>query len=85
MLLDLKMPRMDGFDVLGWMQNQPKLKLLPVTVLSSSNEDRDVDRAYALGANSYVIKPGSFHGVVALVEHLLTYWIEVNRPPSSAS
>ena len=84
MLLDLKMPRADGFDVLGWMQKQPTLKLLPVTVLSSSNEDRDVDRAYALGANSYVVKPGSFGGVVELVERLLAYWIEVNRPPSPA-
>ena len=51
-LLDLKMPRVDGFDVLCWMQKQPTLKLLPVTVLSSSNEDRDVDRAYALGLAS---------------------------------
>ena len=82
MLLDLKMPRVDGFDVLGWMQKQPTLKLLPVTVFSSSNEDGDVDRAYALGANSYVVKPGSFGGVVDLVERLLAYWIEINRPPS---
>lgn len=84
MLLDLKMPKADGFDVLGWMQKQPTLKLLPVTVLSSSNEDRDVDRAYVLGANSYVVKPGSFNGVIELVERLLAYWIEVNRPPSPA-
>ena len=84
MLLDLQMPRADGFDVLGWMQKQPTLKLLPVTVFSSSNENRDVDRAYALGANSYVVKPGSFGGVVELVEKLVAYWIEVNRPPSAA-
>src|SRR4051812_3913218 len=58
-LLDLKMPRADGFDVLHWMQTQPKLKLLPVTVLTSSNFDRDVDRAYGLGANSYLVKPNS--------------------------
>src|SRR6185295_4820460 len=67
MLLDLKMPKVDGFDVLGWMQGQPQLKLLPVTVLTSSNQDRDVDRAYGLGANSYLVKPGSFSGFVDIV------------------
>jgi len=85
MILDLKMPKADGFDVLGWLQNQPTLKLLPVTVLSSSDEDRDVDRAYALGANSYVVKPASFGGIVSLVETLKAYWLELNRPPSSVS
>ena len=85
MILDLKMPKVDGFDVLDWMQKQPTLKLLPVAVFSSSNEDRDVDRAYALGANSYVVKPGSFGGTLALVETLKAYWLELNRPPSAVS
>jgi CheY-like chemotaxis protein len=85
MLLDLKMPKADGFDVLGWLQKQPKLKLLPVTVLTSSNQDSDVDRAYGLGANSYLVKPSSFGGFVDIVERLMDYWVEANRPPSAVS
>jgi CheY-like chemotaxis protein len=83
MLLDLKMPKMDGFDVLGWLQNHPKLKTLPVAVLTSSNHDKDVDRAYGLGANSYLVKPTSFDDFVGIVEKLRAYWIEINRPPSA--
>ena len=81
-LLDLKMPKADGFDVLGWMQKQPQLKLLPVTVLTSSNFDKDVDRAYGLGANSYLVKPSSLDGYEEIAEKLQSYWIETNRPPS---
>ena len=81
-LLDLKMPKADGFDVLEWMQQQPKLKLPPVTVLTSSNQDKDIDRAYGLGANSYLVKPNSFDAFVDIVERLRAYWIEINRPPS---
>ena len=81
-LLDLKMPKADGFDVLGWMQKQPQLKLLPVTVLTSSNFDKDVDRAYGLGANSYLVKPSSLDGYEEIAEKLQSYWIEANRPPS---
>ena len=55
MLLDLKMPRLDGFDVLGWVRQQPTLKRLPIIVLSSSNMPEDVDRAYDLGANSFIV------------------------------
>jgi len=83
MLLDLKMPKLDGFDVLEWLQKHPNLKVLPVTVLTSSNLDRDVDRAYFLGANSYVVKPSSFAGFMDIVEGLRTYWIEINRPPTA--
>lgn len=83
LLLDLKMPKMDGFDVLGWLQKQPKLKMLPVTVLTSSDQDKDVDRAYDLGANSYLVKPDSFGSFVDIVEKLRDYWIKINRPPSA--
>jgi CheY-like chemotaxis protein len=83
MLLDLKMPKLDGFDVLGWLQNQPKLKTLPVTVLTSSDQDKDVDRAYGLGANSYLVKPDSYNGFVEIVQKLRAYWLELNRPPST--
>lgn len=81
LLLDLKMPKMDGFDVLRWLQRQPELRRLVVTVLSSSDESKDVNLAYDLGANSYVVKPGSMDGYAKIVEKLRDYWLEVNRPP----
>src|SRR5436309_2794115 len=67
-LLDLKMPKMNGFDVLRWLQKQPELRRLIITVLSSSNESEDVNLAYDLGANSYVVKPGSLNGYAHVVE-----------------
>jgi CheY-like chemotaxis protein len=80
-LLDLKMPKLNGFDVLRWLQKQPELRRLIVTVLSSSDESRDVNLAYDLGANSYVVKPGSLMGYTNIVEKLRDYWLDVNRPP----
>lgn len=81
LLLDLKMPKLNGFDVLRWLQQQPELRRLIVTVLSSSEEPTDVNLAYDLGANSYVVKPGSLNGYANVVEKLRDYWLEVNRPP----
>lgn len=78
MLLDLKMPKMDGFDVLLWLQQQPRLKRLPVMVLSSSSQDGDVDRAYDLGANCYVVKPNSLAGYHDIAEGLREFWVELN-------
>jgi CheY-like chemotaxis protein len=80
-LLDLKMPKLNGFDVLRWLQKQPELRRLIVTVLSSSDESRDVNLAYDLGANSYVVKPDSLTGYTNIVEKLRDYWLDVNRPP----
>src|SRR6266852_4538612 len=57
MLLDIKMPRLDGFAVLDWLRKQPCLKRLPVTMFSSSDMEKDIDRAYELGANSFLVKP----------------------------
>src|SRR4051812_49319470 len=57
LLLDLKMPRMDGFQVVGWVRQQPLLKRLPVIIFSSSDQEHDINRAYDLGANSYLVKP----------------------------
>jgi len=85
LLLDLKMPKMDGFDVLRWLQQQPELRRLVVTVLSSSNESKDVNLAYDLGANSYVVKPNSTIGYANIVEKMRDYWLEVNRPPDYAT
>ncbi|HEU5125008.1 MAG TPA: response regulator [Verrucomicrobiae bacterium] len=81
LLLDLRMPRMDGFDVLAWLQEQTGLKRLPVSVLSSSDEPTDVNRAYDLGANSYLVKPKGVDGYHELVEKIRGYWLEVNCCP----
>jgi CheY-like chemotaxis protein len=69
-LLDLKMPRVSGFDVLNWLQSQDALKGVPVIVLTSSNHDADVKRAYDLGAKSYLVKPVGFEALVELVKTL---------------
>ena len=69
-LLDLKMPRVSGFDVLAWLQSDDKLRKLPVVVLTSSNHDADIKRAYDLGARSYLVKPVGFEALVELVKTL---------------
>jgi len=79
MLLDLGIPYKDGFEVLRWVRQQPGLKRLVVIVLSSVEEIEDINRAYDLGANSYLVKPGSFSGLVDLVKSLHKYWLGPNR------
>lgn len=69
-LLDLKMPRVSGFDVLTWLRSEDSLRSVPVVVLSSSNHDADVKRAYDLGAKSYLVKPVGFEALVELVKTL---------------
>jgi CheY-like chemotaxis protein len=69
-LLDLKMPRLSGFDVLSWLRSEEGLRAVPVVVLTSSNHDADVKRAYALGAKSYLVKPVGFEALVELVKTL---------------
>jgi CheY-like chemotaxis protein len=81
LLLDLKMPRVDGFSVLEWVRSQPGLKRLLVTVLTSSDCRLDINRAYDLGANSYLVKPFGNEHLVQLVEHLQKYWLGVNFAP----
>jgi CheY-like chemotaxis protein len=82
LLLDLKMPKLDGFDVLRWLQTQSGLRRLPVTVLSSSQEPCDVNRAYDLGANSYFVKPAANDNLSDIVEKIRCYWLEVNEQPN---
>ncbi len=82
-LLDLKMPGITGFEVLQWIRAQPNLRRLLVVVLTSSSLQSDVDRAYELGANSYLVKPVEFEAMVNLVRRFETYWTEINRVPSS--
>jgi CheY-like chemotaxis protein len=83
-LLDLKMPGTDGFEVLQWIRNEPERRRLLVVVLTSSNLQADVDRAYELGANSYLVKPVEFEQMVNLISRFEAYWTEINRRPSSS-
>ena len=82
-LLDLKMPGTDGFEVLQWARNEPDLKRLLIVVLTSSSLQSDVDRAYELGANSYLVKPVEFGEMVHLVQRFEAYWTEINRTPTT--
>jgi two-component system response regulator len=80
-LLDLKMPRMDGLELLQRIRSDKKTKLLPVVVLTTSTEDRDRVESYKLGANSYVRKPVDFSQFVEAVQHLGLYWLVLNETP----
>jgi CheY-like chemotaxis protein len=82
-LLDLKMPGTDGFEVLAWARNSSGLKRLLIVVLTSSNLQADVDKAYELGANSYLVKPVEFDDMVNLIQRFEAYWTEINRIPST--
>jgi len=81
LLLDLKMPKFNGFQVLAWLKAQPHLRALPVAVMTSSDQDPDVTRAYKLGADSYLIKPPNAEALLALVQRLHAYWMIVNERP----
>ncbi len=80
-LLDLKLPRKSGFELLEWVRKSPKLTRLIMVVLTSSRETKDISKAYALGANSYLVKPTSFHDLVDLVKMLKSYWLAHNQFP----
>ncbi|HEY4056353.1 MAG TPA: response regulator [Kofleriaceae bacterium] len=79
-LLDLKLPKIDGLEVLREIRNDERTKLLPVVVLTSSLEDRDLIQSYGLGANSYVRKPVDFNQFVDAVKQLGLYWLVINQP-----
>jgi len=80
-LLDLKMPRLDGMEVLRQMKGDPELKSIPVVVMTSSREEPDLVQAYALGANAYVVKPVQFHEFVDAVKQVGSFWAVLNEPP----
>ncbi|KAA9346494.1 response regulator [Larkinella humicola] len=83
LLLDLNMPLMSGFEVLGKLRADPRYNLMPVLIFSTSNAQPDIDRAYELGANSYVKKPDSFNDYKSVVEDLCNFWLRVASTPSS--
>lgn len=80
-LLDLKVPRRSGHEVLGWLRSQPGLRRLPVVVLSASEQRSDIDKAYDLGANSYLVKPSAPHALLEITTALRLYWLTLNAQP----
>jgi CheY-like chemotaxis protein len=80
-LLDLKMPRVDGLEVLQQVKKDPLLKVIPVVMMTSSREEQDLVRSYKLGVNAYVVKPLDFHEFVEAIKLLGAFWAVLNEPP----
>jgi len=81
MLLDLKLPRRSGLEVLAWLRQESAVRRLPVVVLTSSRESVDVNRAYDLGVNSYLTKPVGFEALMEMVKNVNLYWLVLNESP----
>jgi CheY-like chemotaxis protein len=81
LLLDLKLPKVDGLEVLKQIKSDERLKMIPVVVLTSSHEEKDMMRSYKLGVNAYVVKPVNFHEFVNAVKELGAFWAVINEPP----
>jgi CheY-like chemotaxis protein len=81
MLLDLKLPKVDGLEVLRQVKLNEKLKMIPVVVLTSSHEEKDLVASYTLGVNAYVVKPVDFHQFVNAIKELGVFWAVINAPP----
>ena len=81
-LLDLKLPKVDGLEVLRRVKSDPRTQLIPVVVLTSSREERDIVESYKLGVNSYIVKPVNFEQFTESVRQLGLYWVLLNEPPA---
>ena len=81
LLLDLKLPKVDGLEVLKHVKSDEQLKLIPVVVLTSSREEKDMVASYKLGVNAYVVKPVDFHQFVNAIKELGAFWAVINEPP----
>jgi len=81
LLLDLKLPKVDGLEVLQQVRSDENLKMIPVVVLTSSHEEKDMVASYRLGVNAYVVKPVDFHEFVNAVKELGVFWAVINEPP----
>jgi CheY-like chemotaxis protein len=84
-LLDLKMPKVDGLEVLRQLKSHPQLKKIPIVVMTSSREEQDLVKSYELGVNAYVVKPVNFHEFVDAVKQLGSFWAVLNEPPPECS
>lgn len=81
-LLDIKMPRMDGLEVLAAIRENERTRFLPVVILTSSKEEQDIVRGYSLGVNSYVRKPVDFNEFLKAIQHMGLYWLILNEAPA---
>jgi CheY-like chemotaxis protein len=85
LLLDLKLPKVDGLEVLRQIKSDEKLRFIPVVVLTSSHEEKDMVASYRLGVNAYVVKPVDFHEFVNAIKELGIFWAVINQPPPGSA
>jgi CheY-like chemotaxis protein len=85
MLLDLKLPKVDGLEVLERIKTDPNLKMIPVVMLTSSREEQDLVRSYDSGTNAYVVKPVGFHDFIQSLKEVGVFWAVINQPPPGSA
>jgi CheY-like chemotaxis protein len=83
-LLDLKLPKIDGLEVLAQLKSDPKMRVIPIVVLTSSREEPDLSQCYELGVNAYVVKPVDYHEFVDAIRGVGLFWAVINQPPLGA-
>lgn len=84
-LLDIQMPKISGIEVLQKIKGDPRTQPIPVVILTSSKEDPDIQKCYALGANSYIVKPVNFESFAEAIKNLGFYWLLLNHPPAESA